>query len=203
MLLFMESQALPFAKTPSALGLAVCGRRDRPHCQSLIPVPPSSLSSSFSFIRIRAKNPAISPFSLKRRLIISSRASSGCQDLGHDHGHHHRTCGQQQQHQHQHHAHHHHHHHGDEGELNKAQQAILRFANAVGWADLADFLRENLQLCCCSMGLLLLAAASPYAPPARAVKPLQGLLIAVAFPLVGVRLSLLVSMISLECDVGI
>ncbi|XP_038971968.1 probable cadmium/zinc-transporting ATPase HMA1, chloroplastic isoform X2 [Phoenix dactylifera] len=91
--------------------------------------------------------------------------------------------------------HHHHHHghghgHGGEGELNRAQEGILRFAKAVGWADLADLLREHLQLCCCSMALLLLASACPYALPDRAAKPLQNGLIAIAFPLVGVSAAL-------------
>lgn len=67
---------------------------------------------------------------------------------------------------------------------------MLRFAKKVGWADLADLLRENLQLCCCSMALLLLAAVSPCVLPPRAIRPLQGLLIALAFPLVGVSAAL-------------
>ncbi|CAL9779112.1 unnamed protein product [Musa acuminata subsp. burmannicoides] len=96
----------------------------------------------------------------------------------HDHDHHH------------HHGHGHSHGHGEDGLPNEAQMAVLRFAKAVGWADLADLLREHLQLCCCSMVLLLLAAACHFLLPGRAVKPLQNALIAVAFPLVGVSAAL-------------
>ncbi|KAF6176212.1 hypothetical protein GIB67_023503 [Kingdonia uniflora] len=91
------------------------------------------------------------------------------------------------------HKHHHHHHHGGGGEvtkLSRSQEAVLRFAKAIGWADLANFLREHLQLCCCSAALLVIAAACPYLVPSSAVKPLQNGLIAIAFPLVGVSSAL-------------
>lgn len=97
---------------------------------------------------------------------------------------------------HDHHADHHHHqnHHGHvhsaESELNSLQKAILRFAKAVGWASLADLLREHLQICCCSMALLILAAACPYVLPARASKLLQNAFISIAFPLIGVSAAL-------------
>lgn len=58
------------------------------------------------------------------------------------------------------------------------------------WTDLANFLREHLQLCCFSVALLLAAAACPYVVPKAVAKKLQNVLIFVAFPLVGVSASL-------------
>ncbi|XP_078443808.1 heavy metal atpase 1 isoform X4 [Wolffia australiana] len=85
-------------------------------------------------------------------------------------------------------AHHHHHHHhcGGGGELTASQEAVLKFTRAVGWAQLADFLRENLQLCCSAMALLLAASISPYVLPKVAVKPFQQATSLLAFPLVGI-----------------
>ncbi|OVA15916.1 Cation-transporting P-type ATPase [Macleaya cordata] len=74
--------------------------------------------------------------------------------------------------------------------LTSSQEAVLRFAKAIGWADLAGFLRENLQLCCCSTALLLAASVCPYLVPKQAVKPLQNSFITIAFPLVGVSAAL-------------
>lgn len=75
--------------------------------------------------------------------------------------------------------------------LSKTQEAILRFAKSVGWADLANLLREHFQLCCCSMVLLIVASICPYLiPKYAAVKTLQNVLIAIAFPLVGVSAAL-------------
>ncbi|KAJ4816369.1 Heavy metal ATPase 1 [Rhynchospora pubera] len=107
------------------------------------------------------------------------------------HGHHHH-------HHHGHgHDHHHHHHHGPQDhdhdhdhEHRGYEGLVLRFARFTGWARLADLLREHLVLCCVSMALLLLAAVCPYVAPARTVKPLQNLFIAIAFPLVGVSAAL-------------
>jgi hypothetical protein len=62
----------------------------------------------------------------------------------------------------------------------------MRVARAIGWADVADTLREHLQACCISLGLLLIAAACPHVPLLNSVGRLQAALIAVAFPLVGV-----------------
>ncbi|KAK8955629.1 hypothetical protein KSP40_PGU012892 [Platanthera guangdongensis] len=94
-------------------------------------------------------------------------------------------------HNHNHHSQNHHGHaHSAESELNSAQKAILGFAKAVGWTNLADLLREHLQLCCCSMALLILAAACPYVLPARASKLLQNAFISIAFPLIGVSAAL-------------
>ncbi|PON35340.1 P-type ATPase, subfamily IB [Parasponia andersonii] len=102
-----------------------------------------------------------------------------------DHGHHHHH----EDHDHHHHHHHHNHHHcGDCGgvsELKGPQKAVLRFAEAVRWTDLANFLREHLYLCCCSTALFLAAAACPHLLPKLAVKPLQNAFILIAFPLVG------------------
>ena len=82
---------------------------------------------------------------------------------------------------------HHHHHHGDhDSQLTGPQRALLKFAKALGWMDLANLLREHLQLCCCSAALFITAAACPYMIPKPAVKPLQNALMLVAFPLVGV-----------------
>lgn len=54
---------------------------------------------------------------------------------------------------------------------------------------MANFLRENLVLCCCSAVLFLAAAACPYLVPTPSVKSLQLLLTSIAFPLVAVSAS--------------
>ncbi|KAK6923089.1 hypothetical protein RJ641_011393 [Dillenia turbinata] len=105
----------------------------------------------------------------------------------HDHDHDHDD---HQRHHHYHHHHHHHHHHGDGEKWKGSQQAFLKFAKAIRWTELANFLRENLQLCCCSTALLLAASACPYLLPKPVVKPLQNVFIVLAFPLVGVSSSL-------------
>lgn len=95
---------------------------------------------------------------------------------GNNHGHHHHGCQ---------------HHCGGDGdgvELKGTQKAFVRFAEAIRWTDLANYLREHLQLCCVSAVLFVTAAACPYLVPKPAVKPLQNVFIAVAFPLVGVRM---------------
>jgi Zn2+/Cd2+-exporting ATPase len=89
-------------------------------------------------------------------------------------------------HSHDHHHHGHHHYHDHEHDHDGYQGLVLRFARFTGWAQLADLLREHLVMCCVSMALLLVAAVCPYVVPARTVRPLQNLFIAVAFPLVGV-----------------
>lgn len=104
-------------------------------------------------------------------------------------------------HHHESHDHHHdnyHHHHNqchDDGEaglsLTKSQELVLNFAKAIRWTNLANFLREHLELCCCSAALFLAAAACPYLSPKFAVKPLQHVFTLIAFPLVGVTLLLL------------
>ncbi|XP_042475541.1 probable cadmium/zinc-transporting ATPase HMA1, chloroplastic [Macadamia integrifolia] len=114
-----------------------------------------------------------------------------CLAQGND-NHHHRHQDHHQQHHHHSHPHHHHHdHHQSEVPvLNRSQEAVLRFAKAIGWIDLANFLREHLQLCCCSTAMLLVAAACPYLFPKSVMKPVQNAFIAVAFPLVGVSAAL-------------
>ncbi|RLM56288.1 hypothetical protein C2845_PM10G19720 [Panicum miliaceum] len=66
----------------------------------------------------------------------------------------------------------------------------MRVARAIGWADVADALREHLQVCCISLGLLLVAAACPHVALLNSVGRLPAALIAVAFPLVGVSAAL-------------
>ncbi|RZC11788.1 putative cadmium/zinc-transporting ATPase HMA1, chloroplastic isoform B [Glycine soja] len=97
----------------------------------------------------------------------------------HDHGHNH------------HHHHHHHHSHGIHGaDLTGPQKAVIAFAKATRWMDLADILREHLHLCCFSTALFVAAAICPHTLPKPLIKPLQNSLIFVAFPLVGVSASL-------------
>lgn len=99
-------------------------------------------------------------------------------DQDHDHGH-----------RHQHHHCGHHDHNGGEFKLTKSQKAFADFAKAVKWTQLADFLREHLELCCFSTALFLAAAACPYLVPKASAKLTQQLLVLLAFPLVGVIIS--------------
>ncbi|KAL2455321.1 putative cadmium/zinc-transporting ATPase HMA1 [Abeliophyllum distichum] len=100
-------------------------------------------------------------------------------------------CSTHHHHEHDHHHHHHHHHHGPSNDgcgvrLTKFQENFLSFAMAIKWTHLANFLREHLELCCCSAALFLAAAACPHLIPKPAVKPLQQAFTLIAFPLVGV-----------------
>lgn len=104
-----------------------------------------------------------------------------------DHHHHHANHSDVYDHDHD---HDHHHHHGDEVKLSKYQEGFLRFAKAIGWVELANYLREHLQLCCSSMALFLAAAACPYLVPKHLAKYLHNAFIILAFPLVGVSASL-------------
>ncbi|XP_026455941.1 probable cadmium/zinc-transporting ATPase HMA1, chloroplastic [Papaver somniferum] len=128
----------------------------------------------------------------QQRWVIQCASSSHGHHV-HDH-HHEEEHKHSKKHDHDHeHHHHHHHHHGGGGEcleLTNSQKAVLKFAKAIGWADLAGFLRENLQLCCCSAALLLCAAVSPYLVPKSVAKLLQNAFISIAFPLVGVSAGL-------------
>ena len=63
----------------------------------------------------------------------------------------------------------------------------MRVERAIGWADVANALREHLLACCISLGLLLMAAVCPHVALLSSVGRLPSALIAVAFPLVGVR----------------
>lgn len=121
-------------------------------------------------------------FYLNHRVVNSAVNTTGADDTDrHDHHHHHLD------HSHHHHHHDHSHHHHSNGEkLTRFQEAVFRFAKAIGWADLANLLRQHLELCCCSTALLLAGAACPYLIPKSAVKPLQNVFILIAFPLVGV-----------------
>ncbi|KAL6873815.1 hypothetical protein ACP4OV_013897 [Aristida adscensionis] len=107
---------------------------------------------------------------------------------GHGHGHHHH--GHDHGHGHHHHGHGHGHGHGHDEHVGPGGAAVMRFARAIGWADVAEALREHLQMCCASLGLLLIAAACPHVAPLSSSGRLQAALIAVAFPLVGVSAAL-------------
>ncbi|KAI5581846.1 hypothetical protein BDE02_07G044800 [Populus trichocarpa] len=129
----------------------------------------SSLSSKFPFNSL-SHPPRSTNFN--HRFILRA--------TGHDH----------HDHDHDHCCHHHHHEGGHDSQLTGPQRALLKFAKTLGWMDLANLLREHLQLCCCSAALFITAAACPYIIPKPAVKPLQNALMLVAFPLVGVSASL-------------
>ncbi|XP_057730042.1 probable cadmium/zinc-transporting ATPase HMA1, chloroplastic [Arachis stenosperma] len=110
-----------------------------------------------------------------------------------DHNHHEHE--HEHEHEHDHHHHHHHHHHHahhaiDSANLTGPQRAIIGFAKATRWMDLADFLREHLHLCCFSTALFVAAAICPHTLPKPLVKRFQHSLIILGFPLVGVSASL-------------
>ncbi|CAK9315666.1 unnamed protein product [Citrullus colocynthis] len=141
----------------------------------------------------------VSRFSPRSSLIRLKRFPIPCKKLSSPRFGHFRCAAEASSHRHGHHHGHHHHHHGcqhhcssdgDGVELTGAQKAFVRFAEAIRWTDLANFLREHLHLCCGSAALFVTAAACPYLVPKPAVKPLQNVFIAVAFPLVGVSASL-------------
>uniref|UniRef100_A0A2K2AGP2 Uncharacterized protein n=1 Tax=Populus trichocarpa TaxID=3694 RepID=A0A2K2AGP2_POPTR len=56
---------------------------------------------------------------------------------------------------HHHSCHQNHHHGGHNSQLTGPQRALLKFAKTIGWMDLANLFRENLQLCFCSASLSL------------------------------------------------
>ncbi|XP_073149726.1 probable cadmium/zinc-transporting ATPase HMA1, chloroplastic isoform X2 [Henckelia pumila] len=117
---------------------------------------------------------------------ISSGRVARCSTDHHHHAHHHH-------HDHEHDAHHHHHSHGlcagCDAPLTKSQETFLNFAKFIKWADLANFLREHLELCCCAAALFLATAVCPYLLPKPAVKTFQQTFTLIAFPLVGVSAS--------------
>ncbi|PUZ59362.1 hypothetical protein GQ55_4G034900 [Panicum hallii var. hallii] len=163
------------------------------------PVQPSAhllrLSRPTPFPHLRRRCSPPKPLGLTRRpplplasrpsLLFTSRAHGG-HGHGHGHNHHH--------HHHHHHGHDHHHHghghHGVDVHGGGGGAAVMRVARAIGWADVADALREHLQVCCISLGLLLVAAACPHVALLNSVGRLPAALIAVAFPLVGVSAAL-------------
>ncbi|XP_059456013.1 probable cadmium/zinc-transporting ATPase HMA1, chloroplastic [Corylus avellana] len=156
--------------------------RPFPTCTKLPPLnsfkPFSKPALQFPIIRFKPLSP---PFNSPNFRLSQLRCAAKATDHHHheDHEHHH-----------QHHHHHHHHHCDEDDKLSGPQRALIGFARAVRWTHLADFLREHLQLCCCSAALFLAAAACPYVVPKPAVKPLQNAFMIVAFPLVGVSASL-------------
>ncbi|TVU08625.1 hypothetical protein EJB05_42034, partial [Eragrostis curvula] len=159
------------------------------------PVPPSAhilrLSRPPPFPHLRRRCSPPKPLTLnlrpplhiaRRPLLFTPRAHGG---HGHGHDHHH--------HGHDHHHHHHGHghgHHGVDVHGSGGGAVVMRVAKAIGWAGVADALREHLQLCCVSLGLLLIAAVCPHVALLNSFSRLQGILIAVAFPLVGVSAAL-------------
>lgn len=125
---------------------------------------------------LRSSSTWLRTFPSSSRSFLYLRCASETADHHHNRHHHHED-----------HNHHHHHHCDDGAELTGPQKAFLRFAKAVKWTDLADFLREHLHLCCFSTSLFLAAAVCPYLLPKPSIaKPLQNAFIYVAFPLVGV-----------------
>lgn len=130
-------------------------------------------------------------FYLNRRVVNSAVNTTGADDTDRNDHHHHQLDHSHHHHHHDHSHHHHHHHHGNGEKLTRFQEAVFRFAKAIGWADLANLLRQHLELCCCSTALLLAGAACPYLIPKSAVKPLQNVFVLIAFPLVGVRLTII------------
>lgn len=148
----------------------------------------------FSSLKPKSSVPIRSSAQFRGRIHCSA---CSCSSHSHQHHHHHHD------HSHDHHNHHHHHHHhghdeGD-GKLTKFQEVFLKFANAIRWTQLANYLRENLELCCCSAVLFIAAAVCPYFLPEPAVLPLQRIFALIAFPLVGV-LDLLSFRCSLFCN---
>ncbi|XP_038723276.1 probable cadmium/zinc-transporting ATPase HMA1, chloroplastic [Tripterygium wilfordii] len=94
------------------------------------------------------------------------------------------------EHNHHHHEHnhdHHNHYSNDGAELSGPKRVVVKFAKAIGWMDLANFLREHLLLRCRAAALFFAAAACPYLLPKHAVKPVQNAFILVTFPLVGLK----------------
>ncbi|XP_047087005.1 probable cadmium/zinc-transporting ATPase HMA1, chloroplastic [Lolium rigidum] len=114
----------------------------------------------------------------RRSLLFTPRAHGDHHHHNHNHGHGHGHHG------------HGHGHDGAEVHGGGGGAAVMRVARAIGWADVADALREHLQVCCISLGLLLMAAVCPHVAPLSSVGRLPAALIAVAFPLVGVSAAL-------------
>ncbi|BAS99231.1 Os06g0690800 [Oryza sativa Japonica Group] len=148
------------------------------------PPPPLPLSTHRPFPHLRHHRcPRRSPPpATKSSPLLRARRSLPFTPRAHG-DHHHGHC----------HCHHHHndrhkvgvHGHGAGG----GGAAVMRVARAIGWADVADALREHLQVSCISIGLLLVAAACPHMAALNFAKRLQATAIAIALPLVGVNLS--------------
>ncbi|XP_061339991.1 probable cadmium/zinc-transporting ATPase HMA1, chloroplastic [Gastrolobium bilobum] len=149
--------------------------------------------------RIRSSNltlrPApisVKPFYSSKCLILHHHRLRCVAESTSNHHHNHIDHNGRHHHDHDHHHHHHHHHSHDidDANLTGPQRAIIGFAKATRWMDLADILREHLHLCCFSAALFVAAAICPYTLPKPLIKPLQNSLIFIAFPLVGVSASL-------------
>ncbi|KAI4326057.1 hypothetical protein MLD38_031409 [Melastoma candidum] len=149
--------------------------------ESLLLLPPSPSLNLLPLRSIPLHRPLVSSPLRRPRPPLAAQASHHHHDPHHDQGHGHGH-------------HHHHHHHGADDDTAGGglglQRRLWEFARAIKWVDAADVLRENLGLCCCSAGLFLAAAASPYVVPKVLVGPVRTSLMLVAFPLVGVSASL-------------
>ncbi|XP_031253627.1 probable cadmium/zinc-transporting ATPase HMA1, chloroplastic [Pistacia vera] len=145
--------------------------------------PSLTRSSRFKRLNSLTFKPFSLSFSLRHRPVTCFAEAHNNHHHHHDRHHHHHQ-------DHHHHHHHNHHHHENCTELSGPQKAVIKFAKATRWLDLANFLREHLHLCCSATALFLAAAACPYLLPKPAVKPLQNAFIFLAFPLVGVSASL-------------
>ncbi|CAA0832815.1 Probable cadmium/zinc-transporting ATPase HMA1-chloroplastic [Striga hermonthica] len=142
---------------------------------------PTKFKLKISHRNFRFPSKPIHPFSQHPilRLPIVKCSVKAHLDHHHDHGHEH----------HHDHRHHCHGHHDCDTPLTKSQKAFLTFAQVVRWPELAGFLREHLELCCCAAALFLAAAVCPYFLPKPAVKPFQQAFTLLAFPLVGISAS--------------
>ncbi|CAK8562480.1 unnamed protein product [Lathyrus sativus] len=141
------------------------------------PLPPSPIS--------------IKPLYSSKLLILHHHKLRCSAQSTHNH-HHHNHNHTDHNHNHNHHNHHHHNHSHDTDDANLTgpQRAVITFAKATKWIDLANILREHLHLCCFSTALFVAAAICPRTLPKSLIKPFQNSLILVAFPLVGVSASL-------------
>ncbi|PIA56645.1 hypothetical protein AQUCO_00700777v1 [Aquilegia coerulea] len=193
----MESISLGFGSNGFRTLSSSSRRRKRLRDKRRFPILSFSTNISSSTLLHKPYSNSNQFFNSARNQLHQSLIQCFAHTHTHDHHHHehkhhdHNHPHEEHNHQHDHHHHHHHHHHGEEGvKLTGSQVAILSFAKSIGWVDLANFLREHLQLCCCSTALLLLASVCPYVIPNQAVKPFQNVFIATAFPLVGVSAAL-------------
>ncbi|KAF5752867.1 cadmium/zinc-transporting ATPase HMA1 chloroplastic [Tripterygium wilfordii] len=141
-----------------------------------------------SILRTKSFSPLPKSPSLRHRILHCVAEATDHHHHNHDQDHHEHDHHPEHNHDHQH--HHHNHCCSDGAELSGPQKVFVKFAKAIGWMDLANFLREHLQLCCCAAALFVAAAACPYLLPRPAVKPVQNAFILVAFPLVGVSAAL-------------
>ncbi|KAL8477018.1 hypothetical protein ACS0TY_029357 [Phlomoides rotata] len=143
-----------------------------------------------NFRSLRNPTPPICFRTISRLAIKCSAYSSHHRHEHHAHSNHH----DHDRHHHHDETHHHHHNHGNCGggcdtPLTKSQETFLRFAEAIKWTELANFLREHLELCCCATALFLAAGVCPYLIPKPSANTVQKALTLISFPLVGVSSS--------------